>query len=166
MSQQRVVEVDVKTDNPEVLTRSQKKAKLVEVLDRGITVDRLKVDLPPELYGEWVPNDPGEIARMETLGFEIDKEYSPKRSLHGSGSGEGRVADVIFMTTSRETKELIDEIRNEKFIQMHGKANRDNRAAVAEEREIQQGSPLPVINESSTSSVQGQEIAAQLFNNT
>ena len=165
MSQPREVEIEVKTgaEVQSVLTREQRKAHLVEVLERGLTVDRLHVDLPPEVYGEWVPNDPSEIIRMQTLGFELDTKYASKRALHGSGSGESKVGDVVFMTTSRETHELIEEIRKEKFIEMHGSPNRDKRAVQREEAEIQRGSPLPVVNESAASSVQGQEIAAQLF---
>lgn len=149
------------------LTKAEKKARLASVLERGLTIDRLKVDLPPDLYGEWVPNDESEISRMQLMGFEVDTTYAPKRALHGSGSGEARVSDVIFMVTNAETKALIDEIRKDKFIETHGSPNRDKRTMKQkEEAEFQSGSPLPTVNESASSSVQGQEIAAQLFNNS
>lgn len=169
MSIERDVEVTVGKAEPKPLaelTKAEKKARLAQVLERGLTIDRLSVDLPPNLYGEWVPNDESEIARMQTMGFVMDTEYAPKRALHGSGTGEARVGDVVFMVTSAETKQLIDEIRQEKFIETHGRPNRDKRTAKQkEESEFQTGSPLPTINESASSSVAGQEIAAQLFNN-
>lgn len=104
-----------------IAERAKRKAKLVSILDRGIVADRLKVDLPSDKYGEWVADDPVEIARMEAMGFRRDTEYSTARSLHSTGTKEGKVGDVIFMVCEKETKEIIDEIRREQYNRRHGK---------------------------------------------
>lgn len=93
--------------------RRELKAKLTEILDRGVVQDRLHVDLPDHLHGEWVLNNPLEINRLKLLHFEVDTEYAPKRSIHGDGSSSGIVGDVIHMICPREVKEIIDEIRSD-----------------------------------------------------
>ena len=146
------------------LSRSEKKARLSVVLERGMTAERLTVRLPAGVYGEWVANDSMEIARLQGMGFEVDTKYAPNRALHGSGSGEARVADVIFMTTSMETKELIDEIRADNFVRTHGKPGK--KTPLKEETEFATkaaGDGIRVINESDASSVNAEELRAALF---
>lgn len=161
MSEPRPVEATVvvdpsntKSDDFSNLTKEQKKARLATVLDRGMTADRLHVNLPDDLYGEWVPADDNEIVRMQGMGFELDNKYAPKRALHGGGTGEARVGDVVFMTTNRETKELIDEIRREKYIEVHGKPGSESIHQQREEREFNAASKgtegITGITESST----------------
>ena len=151
--QQETVAPGVTRMTPE--ERARRKAMLIQSFDRGVVHDRLSVQLPKDLYGEWVRNDPLEIDRMRTLGFEIDREHATSRSLHNDGSGAAIVGDVIFMTAPREVKELIDEIRHEKFIAMNGKPG-DTRAKTKEEREFEQnsardsGGVVPTMVESKT----------------
>ncbi len=96
--------------------KNEAKAKLVSVLSRGVLIDRQNVDLPPEVYGEWVPNDKTEIYRMEALGFKIDTEYACKRALHEGGEGgPSIIADTVFMTCPSYVKEVIEEIRVENY---------------------------------------------------
>ena len=124
MSREREV-VEVATtatapDVPLVESREQKKARFASVLDRGIVGDRLRVDLPDGLYGEWVPNDQMEVFRMETLGFKIDTEYARKRVLHSKGDAASYVGDCVYMTCPKENKEIIDEIRTEQYQRLNG----------------------------------------------
>jgi len=123
MSKEReTVEIGDQTQVPtEELTRAQKKARLAAVLDRGIVGDRLKVELPSNLHGEWVFNDQTEIMRMEALGFSVDTEYAPKRALHSKGDGASYVGDVVFMTCEKETKQLIDEIKHDQYMRLNRK---------------------------------------------
>lgn len=93
--------------------RQELKAKLAMILDRGVVQDRLYVELPDDVHGEWVLNNPMEINRLKLLGFDVDIEYAPKRAIHGDGSSGGIVGDVIFMTCPRVIKDVIDEIRDE-----------------------------------------------------
>jgi len=95
------------------MTRQERKARLVQILDRGLVHDRLSVVLPPDKHGEWVRANPMDIDAMRTLGFEVDNEFSTKRTIHADGSSSNKVGDVIYMTCPKETKELIDEIRLE-----------------------------------------------------
>lgn len=126
MSEQRQVEhiVGNPPTNSEIystnLTREERKARIAAVLDRGITNDRLKVDLPEHLHGEWINRDPAEIMRMQALGFEIDTQYAPKRALHNVGDSSAVIGDVVFMTCSKEVKELIDEVAKEQFLITNG----------------------------------------------
>src|SRR5512134_1033127 len=83
--------------------RAEKKARFARVLDRGFSVDRLTVELPPDLYGEWIPTD--QVDRAELLGFRDGAEYANKRQLHAGADGKARVADVVFMVQDREEHE-------------------------------------------------------------
>jgi hypothetical protein len=136
--------------------RSKRKAMLVQAYDRGIIHDRLKVVLPPHIHGEWVRNDPMEIDRLRTIGFEVDKEFAVRRSIHDDGSGVAIVGDVIHMICPREVKELIDEVRMDKFTAINGKPG-DRKAKTKEEKEFvanaarDSGGDVPTFVESSTS---------------
>lgn len=106
-----------------VMTRAEHKARLAQVLDRGIVNDRLHVALPEDMHGEWVPNSKEEIYRMQTLGFDVDRTYAKKRALHNDGTDAAIIGDVIFMTCPKMVKEVIDEVRREKFEALHGAKN-------------------------------------------
>ncbi len=100
-------------------TREQKVARRAQIYNRGVLGDRLHVDLPPEIHGEWVPNNVVDIERKRGLGFEIDTEHAKNRALHDKGDGASYVGDVVFMTCSREDKEIIDEIRRKRYNDVH-----------------------------------------------
>lgn len=125
MSQRLVDVTNVKADSasgkitPEEESRAEKKARRAKVYDRGVIGDRLYVELPEGLYGEWVKNDVVEIHRKEGLGFKIDTEYAKRRALHDKGDGASYVGDVVFMVCSKEDKEIIDEIRRERYEATH-----------------------------------------------
>lgn len=103
-------------------TRTQKKARLARVLERGFVGDRTVVDnLPPNLHGEWIARDVMAVERAKSLGFWIDTEYAPKRSLHSEADkGQAIIGDTVFMVCLKEDKQLIDEIRHEQYIRQHG----------------------------------------------
>lgn len=103
----------------EAETREQKKARRAQIFARGVLGDRLHVDLPPELYGEWVFNDKTQVHTKEALGFRIDTEYARSRALHDKGDSASYVGDVVFMVCDREDKEIIDELRRERYAQVH-----------------------------------------------
>lgn len=102
-------------------TRQQKKARLAQVLDRGMTNDRLAVPkLPKNLHGEWIARDTSEISRMESLGFWIDTEFATQRSLNSDGTRTSQVGDVIFMVCPMEDHVIMEEIKHENFLRVHG----------------------------------------------
>jgi hypothetical protein len=154
-----VIEVgkqEVTAEQEEVLSRDQKKARLAQVLDRGLTADRLHVPLPSGIHGEWVPNDQSAIYEKEALGFKIDTEYAPKRALHSKGDGKSIVGDVVYMICDKENKEIIDEIRNEQYLRLNRKQGTQK-----EERDITSQTSkigLEPINEGSVSPARKEEL--------
>src|SRR2546430_6314158 len=129
--------------------RKEKKAKFVRVIERGFTVDRLHVDLPDNLHGEWVPED--QVDRWQLLGFEVDHEHAVKRQLHPAADGSARVADVVFMTCSKEDFELMQEVKQEIFVKTHGSPKQKERLMQQEEQDfkntVENKIGLPVIDE-------------------
>jgi hypothetical protein len=103
-------------------TRAQRKARLAQVFDRGAIGDRLHVDLPSGYRGEWVPTNDGgiNVNRKKALGFWIDNEFAKKHSeLHDKGDSGSHVGDVVFMVCTAETAEILDEIRRERYNEVH-----------------------------------------------
>lgn len=137
-------EVIVQGLDPKVAERIEKaergelKAKLAAILDRGIVQDRLTVELPDDVHGEWVRNDPLEIRRLETLGFRVDDEYAKKRAIHSDGSSSAIVGDVIHMICPKEVKEVIDEIRVDRMIREHKGRKKGDRLVHKEEEQFQE----------------------------
>lgn len=130
------------------------KGRLAAVLDRARTTQRMHVKLPPELYGEWVKNDPIEIAEKQQLGFEIDKQYAINRGFNATGAeGESVVADVIFMTAPRQVKDVLNQIEQERIRDRHEKRGNMHK----EERDFANltrndtGGEIPTVVESSES---------------
>jgi hypothetical protein len=106
------------------LEKIRLKKNIAAILDRGLVNDRLHVPLPPDVYGQWVRDDPTAIDRMKNLGFKIDDTYAPNRSIHSDGTSAAKVADVIFMTAPRQVKDLIDEYRNEQMLARNSKSGK------------------------------------------
>lgn len=140
-------------------------AKLVSVMDRGMTGERLKVDLPNDMYGEWVPNDKMEIYRMESMGFRIDEEYAMKNALHNDGSGKPIIGDVIFMTTPMLIREAQTEATRRKYIETHGDP-REKKKLHSEEKaylsSLKTQGGVPAVVNSSEEQVGTQEIVDSL----
>lgn len=145
------------------MTRAEKKARLAYVLDRGVIHDRLAVKLPSNLHGEWIRNDPLEIHRMHMLGFRVDTEYAASRAINSDGTPGNQVGDVIFMICEKETKELIDEVRNEQTL----RANRDPKAGKEEKEFAAQthaatGGEIPTFIESKQRAVHPTDLASTM----
>lgn len=142
-------------------TRSQIKARIAQVLSRGQSVDVLKVPLPDDLYGEWVPRDPLSMADKEMLGFRqlnVDdvKVDLNNRPYHNDGTGALVLGDVVFMTIPKIEKEIIDEVRMERYKE----ANSPKKEQLEEKnfRSDMAGTGLPVISESKATPADTQHI--------
>lgn len=146
--------------------RREKKARLASVLERGVVADRLNVELPPDKWGQWVPNDQAEIVRLQALGFWIDEKYATARALHNQGSQLGSVVgDTIFMVCDKETKEILDEIRQESYESINGKPGATIKSQ-KEEKEFAastQRQGLPVVEESASRAARKAELEAALL---
>lgn len=178
MSTEREVQTATATDAPlteeqinKNMSKADKRARIVRVLERGIVADRTTVEnLPPHLHGEWVERDALAIDRKRTLGFWIDKEYAPKRALHSDGTDSSIVGDTVYMVCLKEDKQLIDEVRHEQYIRMHG-TNAQKKSlgfdadGVKEEKEFktQAGAvDIPIIEESKINTLRKDELVAAL----
>jgi hypothetical protein len=94
--------------------------ELAKVLDRGHVNARLQVDLPLDTHGEWVPNDPMEVMRKKSLGFQIDDKYAAGNALHSDGTGKPIVGDVIYMTCPMRLKQAYDKLAAKRYEENHG----------------------------------------------
>lgn len=141
--------------------RAQRRAAIVTALERGVINDRMVVPLPAHMHGEWVRRDPIEIEAMKRLGFEVDNQYAKERALNSDGSSAAIVHDVVFMTCSKENKELIDEVKR---LRAYEQAN--PRGPQREEKElannINRGGDIKPLTESSTRAARRENIAAAM----
>lgn len=152
-------------DSLEVSDEDFKKS-LFEVLDRGWTSIRLQVDLPDDLWGEWIPKDIDSIARAQKLGFRDGSDYAAKRALH-SADGLAGVGDTVFMVTSKHRKKLINEVQLELYKRRNDPKRNRGKGKVQEEetdasKEISDKIGLPVIEESNTEVATKSDIEAAL----
>lgn len=159
---------DVKKTEEEIAKlaadKKAKKAKFARVLERGFSVDRLTVELPPDLHGEWVPED--QVDRAGLLGFTIDKEFARKRQLHPAADGSARIADVVFMVCPKEDYDLMQEVKQEIFTRTHGSPKEVKRLDQREEQEfrgaVEDKLGLPVIDEGSARQAKKDQIREAL----
>jgi hypothetical protein len=135
--------------------RRSLKAKLSAIRQRGFTNSQLDVELPDDLYGEWVAKDEVSVRRMQALGFQLDDKYSRKNALHDDGV-KGSLGDVVFMTAEKETKEILKEIDRENYIRAYGTPE-DMARMTAEVKQFEDGlvkmGGVPKINETETERV-------------
>jgi len=148
--------------------RADKKARFTRILERGVLVDRLAVDLPPDLHGEWVPYD--QVDRWLAMGFENGAQHVPKlnnRALHGAADGYVHVGDVVFVTLPKEDKEIYEEVRHEHYIAMHGSPQDKKEQKQREEKEFEslvhaEARELPVVEDGGARTAKREEIRESL----
>lgn len=107
--------------------RETKKARFAQIVDRGFVTHRLNAHkLPDDKHGQWVRDDPMEITRLQSLGYEVadPKIYSGVNNPHGDGT-KMVVGDVMFMVCSKDDHELHQEIARERFHQTYVKQPRE-----------------------------------------
>lgn len=121
MSIERTVINLTSSTNPVAeLSDKEYEAKMIEILERGDIPDRLNVELPDDMHGEWVSNDPVSITRKKTLGFDIDTKHAAKNAMHNDGSGNPIIGDVIHMTIPRSRYEILERIKQKRYNEQHG----------------------------------------------
>lgn len=130
--------------------RKEFKAKIASLLNRGLVVDRLNVELPPDVHGEWIRDDPVAIAEAKAMGFEVDTEYALKSALHHDGSGKPKVGDTIFMTIPKWAKQEIDAVKKEQYDNHHGKKGQKPAEEREYENKVRQTGAITSVNESKT----------------
>lgn len=147
--------------------RAERKARIAQVLERGIVVTRLAVDLPNDLHGEWVRNSGEDIQRMKLLGYDMDSKHATNRALHSEGDGKSIVGDCIFMTCSREEYDLAQEVKQDMFDRTHGTSSSSTQSEDKQFTDsVRSKTPeLPVIDDSKARTVRKDEIEAALESN-
>lgn len=125
------------------------KSRIARVVTRGFIVDRLNVQLPDDVHGEWIRDEPVAVAEARALGFEIDDKYATKEALHTDSSGKPKIGDVVFMTMPKWQKEIIDEAKKDEYARHHG-VRRGTKPAEESQYETAIPRETPVINESKT----------------
>jgi hypothetical protein len=159
MAQERVaIDLSKKASSIDDDKRKEFRAKAAKVLSRIVVADRLAVELPGDVHGEWIRDEPTAIAEAQALGFELDSTYAVKNKLHTDAAGKAKIGDTIFMTIPRWQKEEIDKIKQEHYNKLHGV--RGSKPAEELNYESNISSATPVINESKTSNVSLSTIAS------
>lgn len=137
---------------------AEQEARIARVLDRASQVDRLYVELPDDLHGEWIADDPISLAEAQQKGFVIDEVYAPKHTVHGSN----RQGDAVFMTMPKYLKLMYDKKERERYNEIHGKKDLRTGKVTNQAEDIEFGkSPigLPTTSESVSSELSGSAIA-------
>jgi hypothetical protein len=163
MSEARAVEAgDTLAPITNAETKEQKLARIAQILDRGIVVDRLHVNLPEGVHGEWVRDDPIAIERMKAIGFEVDTQFAKSRALHDD-TGKVKVGDVIFMTAPQEIRDLVKQVRKRKFDDFYKKRPKVTKAEEVDQANFGAGVPeLEVKNTSSVEKLDGDGLLSAL----
>jgi len=143
------------------VARAGKKARIARVLERGYLVDRMTIDLPSDKHGEWVPVD--QVDRWASLGFENGVEFAKSRGLHGGTDGYAHIGDVVFMVCPKEDKEIMEEVRMEQYVAMHGSPQQKKEVRQREEKDFEsrlqtEARELPVVEEGSARAAHREEI--------
>lgn len=138
--------------------RKVQRARLAQVLDRGLTVDLLDVKLPDHLDSRWESNDPLSIASAELRGFKVDTQFAERNGLHGTGDGKARIADVVHMIRPKWIKEEEDALKAKRYYDNHIADPRKQK----EERDFLAQNQLQPIVGSRVTEVTGSQIEESL----
>lgn len=133
---------DVPTSEAEA--RAQKKARVAQVLVRGLLNSKLQqiydAAVPDGYMGKYVRDTPEDVFRYMNLGYGF--KYKPKaKGLHASADDRIRVADVVLMTIRKEDWDVLKEVRLEEIKRKLGRGEEEfmNRL----NQEVEEGGPVP-----------------------
>lgn len=118
----------------ELESRAEKKAKIAQLLDRGIVNDKLDVEkllgdgYREDRHYEWVRETDTDIDRARALGFNIVNRSDvdlDSEEVHDASDDRIRIGDVILMSCDRERHELIQEAKEEKRVEKYGEPTQE-----------------------------------------
>ena len=126
---------------------AQKKARLAQVMTRGITNEKLKLAydkyVPDGFGGKFVRDSEGDIIRYTNLGFGFEyKEEIEATGVHGRADGRCAIGDVVLMTITKEDLALLKEVKKEKMLRNIG-AGKDEYKRRSE-KHADEGGPSPI----------------------
>ena len=124
--------------------RTQKKARLAQVMMRGMTNEKLRLTYSkcvPKGYGGKFVRDDDSIIRYKNLGFGFTYTKEAE-GLSSTADSRVTVGDVVLMTITLEDLALLKEIRHEKILQnlRKGKDEYKRRS----EEHADKGGPAPI----------------------
>lgn len=86
------------------------KRRQVEIADRSFLNDRLNVNLPEGLHGEWVGRDDFSQYQAQSKGFIDGTEYLGQfNKLYETSDGKSAVGDVTFMVIPKWKQEAYEQ---------------------------------------------------------
>lgn len=99
----------------EIERRVENKARLAQVLERGVVISRLETPVnalkADGKVGCWVRENDDDINKYQALGFELETGMGAGRD---TGDNRQRVGDSVLMSTSQENWDIIQEINTER----------------------------------------------------
>lgn len=124
---------------------AQKKARIAQVMTRGITNEKLQIVydkcVPDGYSGKFVLDDEGYVIRYTNLGFGFT--YTEGASgVHGRADGRIAVGDVVLMTITLADREILKTVKHEKMLRniSAGKDEYKRRS----EKHADEGGPSPI----------------------
>jgi len=108
--------------------RAGKKARIAQILVRGIINDKLQAiyddSVPEEYSGKFVRDTEEDVVRYENLGYGFVYRDGAK-GLHGVADNRIRVGDLVLMTIRKEDRELLEEVRLDRIKYKLGEGKRE-----------------------------------------
>lgn len=138
------VKMEAKEPTPEEVeaTREEKKARLTQVLSRGILNQKLQnlydACVPEGRAGKYILDSDDEKIRYSNLGFTF--EYSKEAKEHVGPDGKVRIGDVVLMTISLEDREILKEVKMDRTKENLGLGRREYNEKA---QEAAVGGPVP-----------------------
>lgn len=168
----REIDIDLTTSTARTITQlpteeevQQYVAKMAGIFDRGLALDRLQVNLPDDMYGEWV--HPSMADRLLSMDFVRGDEYIPE-TINDRAGGKSTL-DVIFMVKPKWKHDVDVKLRDAKYNETHVRDKRRKK----EEKDFEESmktigltveSQKGHLTKSETTEVSGPEIAQILTN--
>ena len=124
---------------------AQKKARIAQVMSRGITNEKLQLvfdsGVPEGYSGKFVRDSDGDVIRYTNLGFGFTYAEGAI-GLHGRADGRIAVGDVVLMTITLEDREILKTVKMEKMLRniSAGKDEYKRRS----EKHASEGGPSPI----------------------
>ena len=151
VEQVKVPEEPLKEKTPEEAAaeakriRAEKKARLAQVLTRGILSDKLrsvaKGGTPDGYVGKFVRDRNEDILRYQNLGWGFTYREEAPKGLHDAATGHIRIGDVVLMTIQREDHEILREIQSDRVKSALSKARKEYSSE--SNKEAQSGGAVP-----------------------
>lgn len=125
--------------------RAAKKARLTQILHRGVLSDKLrsivKAGTPEGYVGKFIRDRQEDIMRYSNLGWGFTYREDAPKGLHDAPTGHIRVGDVVLMTIRKEDHEILREIQADRVKASLSKARKEY--ASESQKEAQTGGAVP-----------------------